>query len=203
MALVNIVVLLDLATGSGAAKSVEEIYEFRESDGQKILYLASNEEALIEQPVERSFFQKLFGKEEPTTYKVNGNEHVVIHEVSIAEDKNAKDLAEQYISEGPETMSWSSYKTFDETHDLSNSTVSNAIEMVGDYNVKLQVLAEKDQTAHAFIQTIGRRPEFVLEYFKVSENETLRVFSRSRVADGNIGELFNYWQGLVDRYSTI
>jgi len=201
MTLVNIVVLLNLAAGSVAAKSVEEVYDFRESDGQKILYLAANEEALIEQPADLSFIQKLLGKKERATYKVNGNEHVVIHEVSITEDENSRDIAEQYIAEGPDTMSWSSYKKFDENHDLNNLTVLEANEIIGDYNVKLQVIAEENQAAHAFIQTTGDQPEFVLEYLKVSENKTLRIFSRSRVAKGNIGDLFNHWQKLVDRYS--
>jgi len=71
MTIIDIIVVLNLAAGSSSPKSVYDVFNAREEDGQEYYFVAADQMAIRTRTEPVSLLNKLLGREEESLQVVN------------------------------------------------------------------------------------------------------------------------------------
>lgn len=191
MKALDLFVAFHMALSGESGGSVEDIYSYREGDGEQIYYAAADRSR---------------GVDPRDSSKIDANKKLVWFEVALVSDQAsievAKDQVSSYSNSGGD-----SYEVVDSVLTISDKTASDAMAIYRSRGMSGVVLPlEKHiDSGVAWLELQdrydGSGANAIFHYRKIRNEVCLKIIGSISSEDHSIAQVYNHWQSLVTEYS--
>lgn len=206
MDVAEIIVVLNLAVSATEPALVEDVFQQREPEGEYLFHVATNESAVVDvKPSAGSVMANLFGRKGRKAQQVLNNDYDLLHEASVVFDENKITIVRGYIEQGARLINTGNLQSMDKEYDLLSGDLDEAYSSLGHHpTVHMQISSGDDFTSYVSFEFGADGPvQFAFEYWGITDDRTLRIASICSNTDSKIGDVYEYWNKMVNTYSNM